>query len=62
MRSKGEIRSKEEIVDHVWGRVENRDTNLVEVYVGYLAAADVPERPSLVRTVRGYGYELRDPG
>ena len=63
MRSKGEIRSKEEIVDHVWGRVENRDTNLVEVYVGYLRKKlDVPERPSLVRTVRGHGYELRDPG
>ena len=36
MRAAGETRSKEEILRDVWGDPDARDTNLVEVYVGYL--------------------------
>ena len=60
MRSRGQVRSKDEIVDQVWGRTEDHDTNLVEVYVGYLRKKlDAPGQPSTVETVRGQGYQLR---
>lgn len=59
MRADGEIRSKEEILRDVWGDPDARDTNLVEVYVGYLRKKlDLPFDTSTVVTVRGKGYRL----
>jgi DNA-binding response OmpR family regulator len=61
MRAEGETRSKEEILRDVWGDPEARDTNLVEVYVGYLRKKlDVPFDSSMFRTVRGKGYRLEE--
>lgn len=63
MRAHDRIASKEEILEHVWGEVDDRDTNLVEVYIGYLRKKlDQPFGRSTVRTVRGQGYRLEDPG
>jgi two-component system, OmpR family, response regulator len=46
----------------VWGDVEDRGTNLVEVYVGYLRKKlDQPFGTSTLRTHRGHGYQLQDP-
>ena len=59
MRAGGETRSKEEILRDVWGDAEGRDTNLVEVYVGYLRKKlDIPFGTNSVVTVRGRGYRL----
>lgn len=59
MRAGGETRSKEEILRDVWGDAEGRDTNLVEVYIGYLRKKlDTPFGTNTVRTVRGRGYRL----
>ena len=59
MRTGGEVRSKHEILENVWGDVEDPGANLVEVYVGYLRRKlDRPGRSSLVRTHRGQGYGL----
>ena len=59
MRSCGEVRSKDEILEHVWGDTVDRGTNLVEVYVGYLRKKlDQPFGTCTVRTVRGRGYML----
>jgi two-component system, OmpR family, response regulator len=61
MRSRGKVRSKDEILDHVWGDVEDRGTNLVEVYVGYLRKKlDQPFGTNILRTHRGHGYQLED--
>jgi DNA-binding response OmpR family regulator len=58
MRRPGEVVSKIELLDHVWDAAPDTDTNLVEVYVGYL-------RRKLGRqaleTVRGAGYRLAEP-
>jgi two-component system OmpR family response regulator len=63
MRSQGRVLSKEEILEHVWGELDVRETNLVEVYVGYLRKKlDQPFGRSIVRTVRGHGYQLVDSG
>jgi DNA-binding response OmpR family regulator len=62
MRADGETRSKEEILRDVWGGPEARDTNLVEVYVGYLRKKlDLPFGTNMFRTVRGKGYRLEAP-
>jgi two-component system OmpR family response regulator len=61
MRSPGRVLAKEEILEHVWGEVDERDTNLVEVYIGYLRKKlDQPFGTSTVRTVRGQGYQLEE--
>ena len=62
MRTGGEVRSKHEILESVWGDVEDPGANLVEVYVGYLRRKlDQPGRSSVVRTHRGQGYRLEVP-
>jgi DNA-binding response OmpR family regulator len=59
MRAEGETRSKEDILRDVWGDPDARDTNLVEVYVGYLRKKlDAPYGTNLFQTVRGQGYRL----
>jgi len=58
MRAAGETHSKEEILRGVWGDTA-KDTNLVEVYVGYLRKKlDAPFDSHLFQTVRGQGYRL----
>jgi len=59
MRRAGTIVSRDQLAEHVWGRDYDPDSNLADVYVGYLrrklagtAAADQ------IRTIRGIGYML----
>src|SRR5262245_59124497 len=61
MRKDGNVASKTEILDHVWGIDFAGDPNVVEVYVGYLRKKiDAPYALHTVQTVRGAGY-LHDP-
>jgi two-component system, OmpR family, response regulator len=63
MRNRDRTRTKQEILDHVWGPGSARDANVVEVYVGYLRRKlDAPSGRSSVRTVRGQGYVLESSG
>jgi two-component system OmpR family response regulator len=53
--------SKSEILSVVWGSDFDGDQNIVEVYVGYLRKKiDIAKEPSVIRTVRGFGYSARD--
>lgn len=53
--------SKGEILAIVWGEDFDGDQNIVEVYVGYLRKKiDVPHGPSIIHTVRGFGYSVRE--
>jgi two-component system OmpR family response regulator len=59
MRRDGNVASKPEILDHVWGMDFAGDPNVVEVYIGYLRRkVDEPFRTQMIRTVRGAGYLL----
>ena len=59
MRRDGNVASKPEILDHVWGMDFAGDPNVVEVYIGYLRRKlDEPYGSHLIRTVRGAGYLL----
>ena len=60
MRKDGNVASKAEILDHVWGIDFAGDPNVVEVYVGLPPQEDRPAvRPGdASQTVRGAGYRL----
>ena len=59
MRRDGNVASKSEILDHVWGIDFAGDPNVIEVYIGYLRRKlDQPFGTQLIRTVRGAGYRL----
>jgi two-component system OmpR family response regulator len=59
MRHPGQVLTKVEILDRVWGHDFNGDPNVVEVYVGYLRRKiDEPFGRRSLQTVRGAGYRL----
>jgi two-component system copper resistance phosphate regulon response regulator CusR len=59
-RSTGQIISRKEIAEHVWGIDFNTDTNVVDVVVRRLRAkVDDPFKKKLVHTIRGVGYVLK---
>ncbi|MDQ3105250.1 MAG: response regulator transcription factor [Actinomycetota bacterium] len=61
MRHRGVVRSKQEILNEVWGAAPQRDLNVVEVYIGYLRRkVDEPFGTASLRTLRGQGYRLGD--
>jgi DNA-binding response OmpR family regulator len=60
LRRQGEVVSKRQILDHVWGADFEGDQNIVEVYVGHLRnKLDRPFGSDAVETVRGVGYRIR---
>ena len=61
MRSAGRILTRPMLVQHVWGLDFDPESNIVDVYVGYLRRkVDGPHERKLFHTVRGAGYVLRD--
>ncbi|WP_206832182.1 response regulator transcription factor [Alicyclobacillus fructus] len=49
--------SRQELLERVWGFQAPGDTNVVDVYIGYLRQKLDPERRH-IKTVRGQGYRL----
>jgi two-component system, OmpR family, response regulator len=59
MRRQGEVVAKRDLLQEVWGDDFDGDTNVVEVYVGYLRRKiDEPFGERTLQTVRGLGYRL----
>jgi two-component system OmpR family response regulator len=56
------VLSKQQILDHVWQYDFNGEDNVVETYVSYLRRKVDDVEPRLLRTVRGFGYQLRADG
>lgn len=57
----GELVSRTDIWEHVYDFHSTSASNVVDVYVGYLRKKiDSPGQPSLIQTIRGRGYTLRD--
>ena len=63
LHRKGEVVSKRELVDHVWGEPDADDLNVTQVYAGYLRRKiDEPFGTATIQTVRGIGYRLVEMG
>lgn len=59
MRHPGQVLSREQILNGVWGYDFDPRSNLVDVYVGYLRRKLVPAGGrEVIQTVRGMGYRL----
>lgn len=54
-RHRGQVLSREQLLDHVWGYDHDPQSNIVDVYVGYLRRKLGKD---LIRSVRGMGYRL----
>lgn len=61
MQHPGQVLERKTILDRVWGYDYYGDTKIIEVYVSYLRSKVDTEPPTLIQTVRGVGYMLRDP-
>jgi DNA-binding response OmpR family regulator len=59
MRHPGQVLSREQLLDRVWGYAFDPGSNIVEVYVGYLRRK---LGPASIETVRGMGYRMPEVG
>lgn len=62
-RRKNVALTRKEILEAVWGGSTEAFTNIVDVYVNYLRKKiERAGQPRLLKTVRGVGYLLEEPG
>jgi two-component system OmpR family response regulator len=61
MRKPGQVLSRGHLLDHLWDFSYEGDSNVVDVYIGYLRdKVDRPFGAQSIETVRGVGYRLRE--
>ncbi len=62
-RNANQVLSQDQLLDEVWGREYVGSLDVVRLYVGYLRrkVERDHEAPTLVETVRGFGYRYRRP-
>jgi DNA-binding response OmpR family regulator len=61
MRNQGQILTRTQMADHVWGFDFEYDSNVVDVYIRYLRGKiDNDFDKKLIQTVRGFGYVMRN--
>lgn len=59
MRHPNQVLSRTQLGEHVWGHDFYNQSNVVDVYVGYLRRKiDDGQAVSLIHTVRGVGYKI----
>jgi len=61
LRNAGRVLTRPMLAEHVWGLDFDPESNIVDVYVGYLRRkVDGPTDRRLIHTVRGAGYVLKN--
>ena len=61
MRNERVVLSKAQILDRVWKYDFQGQSNIVELYIGYLRKKIDVVEPKLIHTVRGAGYVIKAP-
>jgi two-component system OmpR family response regulator len=61
MRNERVVLSKAQILDRVWKYDFQGQSNIVELYIGYLRKKIDAVEPKLIHTVRGAGYVIKAP-
>jgi DNA-binding response OmpR family regulator len=62
VRNARRVLSRDLLLSRVWGQEFGVQTNVVDVYVGYLRKKiDTSVDTQLLQTIRGVGYALREP-
>jgi DNA-binding response OmpR family regulator len=64
IRHPGQVFTRDQLLEHVWGYDYAGETRTVDVHVHWLRSQieDDPGRPVFIHTVRGVGYVFRRPG
>lgn len=61
-RNAGVVLTRERLLELVWGYDFIADTNVVDVFVGYLRRKlEIDDTPRILHTIRGVGFVLREP-
>jgi DNA-binding response OmpR family regulator len=62
-RHPGQVMSRDQLLEQVWGYDYAGETRTVDVHVHWLRTAIErdPASPSVIQTIRGVGYVLRRP-
>ena len=61
MTNKGDVLSRDMILNRIWLYSEDVDTRVVDVYVGYLRKKiDKGQKNKLIHSVRGFGYTIKE--
>ena len=61
MHNKRQVLNRDQIIEAVWGYDFLGDTNVVDVYIRYIRKKiDATDKPTLINTIRGVGYVLKD--
>ncbi|WP_425301062.1 response regulator transcription factor [Nocardia neocaledoniensis] len=61
-RNAGVVLTRERLLELVWGYDFVADTNVVDVFVGYLRRKlEIDDTPRILHTIRGVGFVLREP-
>jgi two-component system response regulator RegX3 len=63
LRHAGQVISRDQLLEQVWGYDYAGETRTVDVHVHWLRSAiePLPSAPTIIETVRGVGYVLRRP-
>jgi DNA-binding response OmpR family regulator len=61
VRHRGEVVSRTQILDAIWGEHAEPFANVVDQYIYYLRSKTEQYGPRLIETVRGAGYIIDDP-
>ena len=60
VRHPGQVLSRDQLLSLVWGYTTDVETNVVDVFVGYLRRKlEQDGEPRILHTVRGVGWALR---
>lgn len=60
LENKNQVLTREQIIEAVWGYDYYGDTNVIDVYVRYLRIKLDIDTESIITSVRGIGYILKD--
>jgi DNA-binding response OmpR family regulator len=62
LRHPRQVLSRAMIADHVWDFGAQRLSNVIDVYVRYVRSKLCAEgEPDVIQTIRGFGYQLKEP-
>jgi two-component system, OmpR family, copper resistance phosphate regulon response regulator CusR len=60
LRNKGNVISRSEIEEKIWGTIFDRESNVVDVYINFLRKKiDKEFEPKLIHTLIGMGYVIK---
>jgi len=60
IQQKNRVVSRDQILEHVWGYLNEVETNVVDVYIRHLRSKLSNETANYIETVRGVGYVMRE--